>query len=138
MIAPTIHTFDEAQMQIYMLMHRDSYPRFLQSALLKKLLAQAMACHDEQADGAANVKLTVTVCEKENSGATTTGATSTPASAPPRTSVAQSGVQQSGGVQQNAQNASPPIQHTRDHTSPSTSASSSKRRTSPAKNKKPR
>lgn len=27
MIEPTTHTFDEAQIQIYTLMHRDSYPR---------------------------------------------------------------------------------------------------------------
>lgn len=34
---PTIHTFDEAQLQIYTLMHRDSYPRFVNSPLYKKL-----------------------------------------------------------------------------------------------------
>lgn len=28
MVEPTPHTFDEAQLQIYTLMHRDSYPRF--------------------------------------------------------------------------------------------------------------
>lgn len=27
MVEPTLHTFDEAQIQIYTLMHRDSYPR---------------------------------------------------------------------------------------------------------------
>lgn len=27
MVEPTPHTFDEAQLQIYTLMHRDSYPR---------------------------------------------------------------------------------------------------------------
>lgn len=37
MMEPTIHTFDEAQLQIYTLMHRDSYPRFINSQLYKKL-----------------------------------------------------------------------------------------------------
>ncbi|XP_044741684.1 regulator of G-protein signaling 20 isoform X2 [Chrysoperla carnea] len=37
MMEPTIHTFDEAQLQIYTLMHRDSYPRFVNSPLYKKL-----------------------------------------------------------------------------------------------------
>lgn len=29
MVEPTPHTFDEAQLQIYTLMHRDSYPRWV-------------------------------------------------------------------------------------------------------------
>lgn len=29
MVEPTPHTFDEAQLQIYTLMHRDSYPRLV-------------------------------------------------------------------------------------------------------------
>ncbi|XP_024083157.1 regulator of G-protein signaling 20 isoform X2 [Cimex lectularius] len=37
MVAPTPHTFDEAQLQIYTLMHRDSYPRFVNSSLFKQL-----------------------------------------------------------------------------------------------------
>jgi regulator of G-protein signaling len=37
MVDPSQHTFDEAQLQIYTLMHRDSYPRFLNSRLYKKL-----------------------------------------------------------------------------------------------------
>ncbi|KAG8227391.1 hypothetical protein J437_LFUL000399 [Ladona fulva] len=37
MKSPTPHTFDEAQLQIYTLMHRDSYPRFVNSQLFKKL-----------------------------------------------------------------------------------------------------
>lgn len=37
MVDPNPHTFDEAQMQIYTLMHRDSYPRFVNSALYKNL-----------------------------------------------------------------------------------------------------
>ncbi len=38
MIAPSQHTFDEAQLQIYTLMHRDSYPRFVNSPTYKELL----------------------------------------------------------------------------------------------------
>lgn len=38
MNSPSVHTFDEAQTQIYTLMHRDSYPRFLNSDKYKKLL----------------------------------------------------------------------------------------------------
>nr|CAD7195613.1 unnamed protein product [Timema douglasi] len=37
MVDPTPQTFDEAQLQIYTLMHRDSYPRFINSALFKQL-----------------------------------------------------------------------------------------------------
>ncbi|XP_017960771.1 regulator of G-protein signaling 17 isoform X1 [Drosophila navojoa] len=37
MIEPTTRTFDEAQIQIYTLMHRDSYPRFLNSQKYKTL-----------------------------------------------------------------------------------------------------
>lgn len=37
MVEPTPHTFDEAQLQIYTLMHRDSYPRFVNSQLYKAL-----------------------------------------------------------------------------------------------------
>ncbi|VDN03111.1 unnamed protein product [Thelazia callipaeda] len=39
MTYPTAHTFDEAQNQIYTLMQRDSYPRFVVSDLYKKILA---------------------------------------------------------------------------------------------------
>ncbi|XP_058860213.1 regulator of G-protein signaling 17-like isoform X1 [Acipenser ruthenus] len=35
---PTSHTFDDAQLQIYTLMHRDSYPRFLNSTLYKSVV----------------------------------------------------------------------------------------------------
>lgn len=38
MIAPSQHTFDDAQLQIYTLMHRDSYPRFVSSSTYKDLL----------------------------------------------------------------------------------------------------
>ncbi|XP_044765816.1 regulator of G-protein signaling 17 [Coccinella septempunctata] len=38
MVKPTPHTFDEAQFQIYTLMHRDSYPRFVNSALYRSLV----------------------------------------------------------------------------------------------------
>ncbi|XP_076441532.1 regulator of G-protein signaling 20-like isoform X2 [Babylonia areolata] len=40
MVQPTPHTFDEAQLQIFTLMHRDSYPRFLNSQIYKRLLQQ--------------------------------------------------------------------------------------------------
>ncbi|XP_012370684.1 regulator of G-protein signaling 20 [Octodon degus] len=35
---PSAHTFDDAQLQIYTLMHRDSYPRFMSSTVYKDLL----------------------------------------------------------------------------------------------------
>ncbi|XP_034446287.1 regulator of G-protein signaling 19 isoform X1 [Hippoglossus hippoglossus] len=35
---PTPHTFEDAQLQIYTLMHRDSYPRFLASNIYKSLI----------------------------------------------------------------------------------------------------
>lgn len=35
---PSAHTFDDAQLQIYRLMHRDSYPRFLSSPTYRALL----------------------------------------------------------------------------------------------------
>ncbi|ELW71991.1 Regulator of G-protein signaling 20 [Tupaia chinensis] len=38
MLEPSQHIFDDAQLQIYTLMHRDSYPRFMNSALYKDLL----------------------------------------------------------------------------------------------------
>ena len=38
MVTPSSHTFDEAQIQIYTLMQRDSYPRFLNSPTYKRLL----------------------------------------------------------------------------------------------------
>jgi len=43
MVDPTPHTFDEAQLQIYTLMHRDSYPRFLNSQMYKKLLEESQS-----------------------------------------------------------------------------------------------
>ncbi|KAM6424295.1 regulator of G-protein signaling 11 isoform 5-T5 [Liasis olivaceus] len=39
---PHRHTMDNAQMHIYMLMKKDSYPRFLKSDFYKKLLAEAL------------------------------------------------------------------------------------------------
>ncbi|XP_047217755.1 regulator of G-protein signaling 19 isoform X2 [Girardinichthys multiradiatus] len=35
---PTPHTFEDAQLQIYTLMHRDSYPRFLSSNIYRTLV----------------------------------------------------------------------------------------------------
>ncbi|XP_070556204.1 regulator of G-protein signaling 17-like isoform X2 [Ptychodera flava] len=40
MVDPTPHTFDDAQQQIYILMHRDSYPRFINSQTYKRLLCK--------------------------------------------------------------------------------------------------
>lgn len=37
MVDPTPRTFDEAQLQIYTLMHRDSYPRFVNSPLFRQI-----------------------------------------------------------------------------------------------------
>lgn len=37
MVDPSPNTFDEAQLQIYTLMHRDSYPRFLNSNMYRKM-----------------------------------------------------------------------------------------------------
>ncbi|XP_049963833.1 regulator of G-protein signaling 17 [Schistocerca serialis cubense] len=51
MVDPTPHTFDEAQLQIYTLMHRDSYPRFVNSTQFKKL-AQ-LTSNGNDASGAA-------------------------------------------------------------------------------------
>jgi len=43
MVHPSAHTFDEAQNQIYTLMQRDSYPRFVASVVYKKMLASYAA-----------------------------------------------------------------------------------------------
>ncbi|CAG9855396.1 unnamed protein product [Phyllotreta striolata] len=40
MVEPTPHMFEEAQIQIYTLMHRDSYPRFINSPLYRTLSQQ--------------------------------------------------------------------------------------------------
>jgi regulator of G-protein signaling len=37
MLKPCSSTFDEAQLQIYTLMRRDSYPRFINSAMYRKM-----------------------------------------------------------------------------------------------------
>ena len=41
MINPSMSTFDDAQLQIYTLMHRDSYPRFVSSTTYRTLLQNA-------------------------------------------------------------------------------------------------
>ncbi|XP_053169504.1 regulator of G-protein signaling 20 isoform X2 [Hemicordylus capensis] len=38
MLEPSKHSFDDAQLQIYTLMHRDSYPRFMNSVIYKDLV----------------------------------------------------------------------------------------------------
>ncbi|KAK6643214.1 Regulator of G-protein signaling 17 [Polyplax serrata] len=56
MVAPTPHIFDEAQLQIYTLMHRDSYPRFVNSAMYKEQ-AQLTNGNDQSGTGnAATIK----------------------------------------------------------------------------------
>ncbi|XP_044020339.1 regulator of G-protein signaling 17 isoform X2 [Aphidius gifuensis] len=37
MVEPSPHSFDEAQLQIYTLMHRDSYPRFINSEIFRRV-----------------------------------------------------------------------------------------------------
>ncbi|KAG7477890.1 hypothetical protein MATL_G00074370 [Megalops atlanticus] len=44
---PTPHTFEDAQLQIYTLMHRDSYPRFLNSSIYKSLLRNGSCSSSE-------------------------------------------------------------------------------------------
>ncbi|XP_036387398.1 regulator of G-protein signaling 19-like isoform X2 [Megalops cyprinoides] len=44
---PTTHTFEDAQLQIYTLMHRDSYPRFLNSSIYKSLLLNGSCSSSE-------------------------------------------------------------------------------------------
>ncbi|XP_039596362.1 regulator of G-protein signaling 20-like [Polypterus senegalus] len=48
MAMPTADIFDEAQAQIYALMHRDSYPRFLNSAIYQSLLQSLNAGNASQ------------------------------------------------------------------------------------------
>ncbi|MBN3315057.1 RGS20 protein, partial [Atractosteus spatula] len=45
MSAPTAYVFNDAQAQIYALMHRDSYPRFLNSPLYQSLLRSLGPAH---------------------------------------------------------------------------------------------
>ncbi|XP_036292815.1 regulator of G-protein signaling 20 isoform X1 [Pipistrellus kuhlii] len=47
MVEPSQHIFDDAQLQIYTLMHRDSYPRFMNSAVYKDLLQSLSEKSDE-------------------------------------------------------------------------------------------
>ena len=46
---PSAHTFDDAQLQIYTLMHRDSYPRFLSSPAYRALLLQGASQSSSEA-----------------------------------------------------------------------------------------
>jgi len=46
MINPSISTFDDAQLQIYTLMHRDSYPRFVSSTTYRTLIQNATSPAD--------------------------------------------------------------------------------------------
>ena len=69
MIAPSQRTFDDAQLQIYTLMHRDSYPRFVSSQQYKDLLQASLTT--DSADGAIMVDGT------SSAGAAATDATPT-------------------------------------------------------------
>ncbi|XP_045836201.1 regulator of G-protein signaling 19 isoform X2 [Meles meles] len=46
---PSAHTFDDAQLQIYTLMHRDSYPRFLSSPAYRALLLRGSSQSSSEA-----------------------------------------------------------------------------------------
>lgn len=46
---PSAHTFDDAQLQIYTLMHRDSYPRFLSSPAYRALLLRGRSTSSSEA-----------------------------------------------------------------------------------------
>ncbi|XP_012510084.1 PREDICTED: regulator of G-protein signaling 19 [Propithecus coquereli] len=46
---PSAHTFDDAQLQIYTLMHRDSYPRFLSSPTYRALLLRGASQSSSEA-----------------------------------------------------------------------------------------
>uniref|UniRef100_A0A915JSP7 RGS domain-containing protein n=1 Tax=Romanomermis culicivorax TaxID=13658 RepID=A0A915JSP7_ROMCU len=46
MVHPDAHTFDEAQEQIFQLMQRDSFPRFISSQIYKDLLASHLRCEE--------------------------------------------------------------------------------------------
>ncbi|GCB69443.1 regulator of G-protein signaling 19 isoform X1 [Scyliorhinus torazame] len=47
MAEPSSQTFDDAQLQIYTLMHRDSYPRFLNSSIYKSLFQRSSSTSSE-------------------------------------------------------------------------------------------
>ncbi|XP_076547224.1 regulator of G protein signaling double hit isoform X3 [Osmia lignaria lignaria] len=48
MVQPTPHTFDDAQLQIYTLMHRDSYPRFVNSELYRRVARLSSGSNSEE------------------------------------------------------------------------------------------
>jgi len=58
MINPSISTFDDAQLQIYTLMHRDSYPRFVTSAQYKNLLQSATSASTNADSGGGGESVT--------------------------------------------------------------------------------
>lgn len=64
MVAPTPHTFDEAQLQIYTLMHRDSYPRFVNSTIYKQL---AQLNNNEDGNSGANSGAETPTTRKQSS-----------------------------------------------------------------------
>ena len=58
MVNPTRNTFDEAQIQIFTLMQRDSYPRFVSSNLYKQLLTSSQPSTSGQQQSAATAAST--------------------------------------------------------------------------------
>jgi regulator of G-protein signaling len=46
MVRPSVHAFDDAQLQIFTLMQRDSYPRFTASKMYRQLL-DSYECMEE-------------------------------------------------------------------------------------------
>nr|XP_023016238.1 regulator of G-protein signaling 20 isoform X1 [Leptinotarsa decemlineata] len=66
MVEPAPHTFDEAQLQIYTLMHRDSYPRFVNSPLYRSLSQQQTGSSGPQS--AVTTALVTTVSSGDQDG----------------------------------------------------------------------
>ena len=83
MIAPSQHTFDEAQLQIYTLMHRDSYPRFINSPQYKELLRTCGVSTSSPSSGAAGAS---TAPPPPTSATASASASAAPATAKPESS----------------------------------------------------
>ncbi|XP_015440026.1 PREDICTED: regulator of G-protein signaling 17 isoform X2 [Dufourea novaeangliae] len=74
MTQPTPHTFDEAQQQIYTLMQRDSYPRFVNSDIYRRMArldnGPPSATNDEQQQQQQQQQQNITGKSKGKKGAT--------------------------------------------------------------------
>lgn len=81
MTQPTPHTFDEAQLQIYTLMHRDSYPRFINSEIYRRVAKLGQTTSNKQQTDASIGPLVQVETEpldvNTTTTTTTTGTTST-------------------------------------------------------------